>query len=189
MTNKTNRVKTMTIAALLCAIGIIIPMFSPIRIMIEPASFTLASHVAIMIAMFISPSVAIMVALGTSFGFFVAGFPIVIVLRALTHVIFATFGALLLKKNQNTLLSIKSASLFAIVISVIHAVAEVAIVSFFYWGNPEATPNNFLVTVIGLVGIGTFIHSIVDFLISLAVWKPLQFAVHIPANAKVKVRG
>jgi niacin transporter len=57
--NNNNKVKTMTIAALLSAIGIIIPMFSPIKLVIEPASFTFASHVPIFIAMFISPVVAI----------------------------------------------------------------------------------------------------------------------------------
>ena len=37
--------------------------------------------------MFLSPEVAVIVALGTSLGFFIAGFPFVIVMRALTHLI------------------------------------------------------------------------------------------------------
>ena len=89
--------KTMVIAGLLCAVGIVIPMFSPIKVVLEPASFTLASHVAVFIAMFISPAVAVCVALGTTLGFFIGGFPIVVVMRALTHVIFAYFGAVYLK--------------------------------------------------------------------------------------------
>ena len=63
---KTNSVKRLTISALLIAMGIIIPMVMP-RITIGPASFTLASHVPVFIAMFISPVVAI--SLGTGFGF------------------------------------------------------------------------------------------------------------------------
>lgn len=66
---KTNSVKRLTISALLIAMGIIIPMVMP-RITIGPASFTLASHVPVFIAMFISPVVAIAVSLGTGFGFF-----------------------------------------------------------------------------------------------------------------------
>ena len=69
---KTNSVKRLTISALLIAMGIIIPMVMP-RITIGPASFTLASHVPVFIAMFISPVVAIAVSLGTGFGFFFAG--------------------------------------------------------------------------------------------------------------------
>ena len=55
-----SRTKTYQLAltGMLIAIGIVIPMFSPIKVVIEPASFTLASHVAVFIAMFISPSMA-----------------------------------------------------------------------------------------------------------------------------------
>lgn len=187
MTNQTNKIKTMVIAALLSSIGIIIPMYSPIKIIIEPASFTLASHVPIFIAMFISPVAAIFVALVTAFGFFMAGlFPIVVVFRALTHVIFAFVGAYILKKNGNILLSLKTAIPFVVLISVIHAVAEVAVSSFFYFsGNSTA---NYYVMVIGLVGVGTLVHSTVDFILASFIWVPLQRVVSIPANAKIRLR-
>ena len=44
-------------------------------------------------------TVAIAVSLGTALGFFMAGFPFVVVLRALTHVIWAYLGAQYAKKN------------------------------------------------------------------------------------------
>ena len=70
MRAKTNTF-TLALTGMLIAIGIIIPTFSPIKVIIEPASFTLASHVAIFIAMFISPQqVAVAVSLGTTLGFF-----------------------------------------------------------------------------------------------------------------------
>ena len=85
MREKETKLISMVIAALLCAIGIVIPMFAP-KIILEPASFTLASHVPIFIALFISPPVALAVSVGTTLGFFFAGFPIVVVLRAVrTH--------------------------------------------------------------------------------------------------------
>ena len=84
MMKRDTKLQTMVVAALLCAIGIVIPMFAP-KIVLEPASFTLASHVPIFIALFISPPVALAVSIGTTVGFLFAGFPIVIVLRALTH--------------------------------------------------------------------------------------------------------
>ena len=92
MKSKTNTFQ-LALAGMLIAIGIVIPMFSPIKIIIEPASFTLASHVPVFIAMFISPMMAAAVALGTTLGFLLGGFPLTVVLRALTHVIFATIGA------------------------------------------------------------------------------------------------
>jgi len=64
-----HQTRNLVISALLCAVGIIIPMFSPLRFVIEPASFTLGSHIATFIAMFISLPVAIAVSLGTSLGF------------------------------------------------------------------------------------------------------------------------
>ena len=187
MTNVSIKVKTLTVAALLCAIGIMIPMFAP-KIYIEPASFTLGSHVAIFIAMFISPPVAIAVALITSFGFLMAAFPIIVVLRALSHLIFVSLGSFYLKKYGNTLLSMKSTVPFAIIISVIHAIAEVTVSSFFYWSGELANPGSYLITVILLVGLGTIIHSLIDFSIAVFVWKPLQYVIHIPANAKIRAK-
>ena len=188
-TNNSNKIKFMTIAALLCALGIMIPMFAP-KIPMEPASFTLASHVPIFIAMFISPPVAITVALITSFGFLIAGFLPVVVLRALTHIIFATIGSFILKKNGRMLLSVKSTVLFAVFIAFIHALAEVAVVTWFYWGGDLAAyqEKGYLITVVGLVGVGGFIHSLIDFSLATIVWKALQHVVTIPASAKMRAK-
>ena len=56
---------------------------------------------AIIVAMFVSPFVAITVALGTTFGFLLGGFPIAVVLRALSHVVWATIGSLYLKNHPD----------------------------------------------------------------------------------------
>ncbi len=179
-----NKVKTMTAAALLCAVGILIPMYSPIKILIEPASFTLGSHIAIMIAMFISPTVGIFVALGTSFGFLLSGFPLVVIMRAFSQIIFITIGALILKKNNNILLSFKSMIPFVVIISIIHALGEVCASLLFYTFNTQ-TPL-IMKNLILLVGFGTFVHSIIDFSIAYVIWKPLQYVINIPANAKIR---
>lgn len=185
---QTINVKTMTIAALLSAIGIIIPMFAP-KIVIGPASFTLASHVPIIIAMFISPLVTIFVSLITTVGFLIAGFPTVIVLRAATHIIFASIGAFILKKNNKIMLSMKSAGIFAFFISLIHAIGEVAVVTYFYYITGMTAiyyDKGYFVSVVLLVGLGTIVHSMIDFSIATLVWKPLQNIVSIPVNARVK---
>lgn len=173
---KNNKLYLMLVSAMLCAIGIIIPMFSPLKVVLEPASFTLASHVAIFIAMFISPAVAISVAAGTTFGFLMGGFPLVIVARAATHLIFATVGALVLRKRPDILDHKASVSVFALLISLLHAACEVLVVMPFYFGGSMKAyyAKGFVTSVILLVGAGSVVHSVVDFAIASAVWLPIR---------------
>ncbi|MCL2638476.1 MAG: hypothetical protein FWD48_08920 [Oscillospiraceae bacterium] len=163
---KNDRILKICLAGLLIAMGIIIPMFSPLKIIIEPASFTLASHVAIFIAMFISPSVAIAVCIGTTVGFFLGGFPIIIVLRAASHVIYAAIGSLYLHEIAKKRLTEKKLWIFSACIGFIHAVVEIAIVTAFYVSltvGDAYYEKGYFVTVILLVGLGTVIHSVIDF--------------------------
>ncbi|CEN80782.1 hypothetical protein [Paraclostridium sordellii] len=172
MNRKTNT-KSIVLSALLCALGIIIPMFSPIKLILEPASFTLASHVPIFIAMFISPPTAIFVTLGATVGFLLGGFPIVVVFRALSHLIFVFIGSLYLKKHKNTIKSIKTSLGFSFIIGAIHALGEILIVLPFYFGNGLSSgyyEKGFITSVLMLVGIGTIIHSMLDFGLSVYIW-------------------
>lgn len=164
------RIYMMVLSALLIAVGILIPIISPIKVMIEPMSFTLASHVAIMVAIFVSPFAAVATAAGTTLGFLLYGFPLPVVLRALTHIVWAFAGAYYLKKHPETMNSMWKTMLFMFVIACIHALGEI-IVSIPFYTNTSG--NSFLYMVFGLVGIGTIIHSCVDFVISMAVWKCL----------------
>lgn len=169
---KQTNVRQMTITALLIALGILIPMISPFKIVLEPASFTLASHVPIMIAMFISSGVAFAVALGTAFGFLLGGFPLVVTLRALTQVIFATVGAFALRKNPG-IVATKSGTLgFSFLLALLHAAFEVIVVYLFYFaGSLDVSWQ--MSSIFGLVGVGTVIHSMVDFYIAMFIWKAI----------------
>jgi niacin transporter len=156
-------------------------MFSPLKFVIEPASFTLGSHIAIFIAMFISLPVAIAVSLGTALGFLLGGFPPVIVLRALSHVVFAYVGAAIIAKTPDILRSVKKIAGFALLVGMLHGVCEVIVVSLFYFGmdilrpehalRPEFYESGFFMSVFILVGVGTIIHSCVDFILALGIWK------------------
>lgn len=55
--------------SILVAFAILIPIIMPLKLIIGPASFTLASHVPLFLAIFMSIPVAILVALGTTLGF------------------------------------------------------------------------------------------------------------------------
>lgn len=181
--NRNKKIYTMVLTSLLIAVGIVIPMISPIKVVIEPMSFTLASHVAIMIAVFISPVAAVSVAVGTTIGFFLAGFPIAVVLRALSHVVWAFAGAYYVKKYPNTFESPFKSILFNLTIALLHATMEMITVIPFYMGSDA---NSFMYMVFGLVGLGTIVHSFVDFMISLIVWNALSKSESIVKIANVK---
>lgn len=183
-----NRLQTTVIAALLCAVGIVIPVFCP-KIVIGPASFTLASHVPIFIAMFISPPVAVIVCLGTTLGFFFSGLPLVVTLRALTHVIFATAGAFLLKKKPELLNTAAGSVGFGLLMAAVHETCEVLVVTFFFFGGQMAKDyysNGYVLSVLLLVGLGGVVHSMIDYGISIAVWRPVSHVVRIPVSVKMR---
>ncbi len=172
--------KTLVVSALLTALGILIPlvMQPPFKILIEPMSFTLASHVPVMIAMFVSPMSAAIVAVGTALGFLLSGMPLVVAIRAFSHIIFALVGAWLVQsgKIKNSFMSL---SILAVITGLLHGVFEMISVLPFYFGGSLAQgfyDTSFAYGIVGLVGFGTFVHSIIDFIISVLIVKALKRA-------------
>lgn len=186
MSQSKRKIQMMSITAMLIALGVLIPMYSPVKIILEPMSFTLGSHIAIMIAMFVSPLSALGVALGTTAGFYLAGFTLPVVLRALTHVVWAYAGALYLKKHPDLFRSPTKTFVFNLAVALIHALLEVLIVMPLYTGY-DASQLFYLLFV--LVGIGSVVHSTVDFVLSLAVWKAVTASASIRAIAVIKHIG
>jgi hypothetical protein len=181
------KMQTITIAALLSALGIVIAMFMP-KIVIPPFSMTLAVHVPVFIALFISPPVAVAVSLVSAVGFLFAGLPPVIALRAVSHVVFALTGALILKKRPDAMATVGRSVGFGLLMALIHAVCEVAAVTLFYLGTDISMlsmANGFAYSVLLLVGGGTIVHSMIDFGIAIFVWKPLVHVINIPVSLKI----
>lgn len=168
MTNQ--NVYQLSLTAMLVAIGILIPVISPVKITIEPMSFTLASHVAIMVAIFISGKIALATALGTTVGFLFAGFPLPVVLRAFTHVVWAYAAAWYISKHKGMGKSVKKMFFLNLGIALLHALLEM-LITFMYFTNGSTADLVYMI--FGLTGIGTIVHSSIDFLISFAVWKVL----------------
>ena len=165
------KVKEIVLTGLLTAIAIMIPLIMPpvppFKIIIPPIfTATLAAHVPLVIAMFISPFSAVCTALGSSLGFFMyfSDNPTVGA-RAFMHVFFVVVGAIMLRKNQNIYL-------IAIITMIVHAISEMFVVYLFanvfgFINIGERTMN--IVQLI--VGSGTSIHHIVDFTIALIIYK------------------
>lgn len=176
------RIQKMCTAALLCAVGILIPIISPVKLQFGPMSFTLASHVAVFIALFISPAVAVTVEVGTTLGFVLAGFPPVVWLRAAVQVFFVVLGALWLKKRPQVMDSAAGKALFGLVLGVVHGVAEAVVVVFFWFGGLYRDAGySFMTLIWGLVCGGTIVHSMVDYYLAMLIWAPVHRAVRIQA--------
>lgn len=92
------KVKQLTTAALLTALAIIIPFIIFFKIVIPPFSATLGAHVPMFVAMLLGPKVAIMVGLGSAFGFFLNLGPLVGA-RAFMHVFVGLIGSSLINKG------------------------------------------------------------------------------------------
>ncbi len=185
--NRNQNVYRMVMGALLCAVGILIPMTFP-KISIPPMSFTLASHVPIFLAAFLSPVIALVVVAGTTFGFFMV-LPLPIVLRAASHVVWALVAALWIKKQPDTLYHTAKSILFCVVISLIHAACEVLVLIPLYFGGSLSAAvyqSGFFKYIVLLVGLGTFVHSSIDYTIAILVWRPLRHVNGIASIASAK---
>lgn len=165
MVYSTTQSKTfqLTTAAVLTAVGILIPLIIPARIVIGPASYTLGSHIPLFIACFISPITAIVVALGTTIGFFFGGYPIIIVLRALSHIIFVMTASYILRTQTVNLQDNKQRYLFSFLINILHGLGEVLVVYLFTAVGQSNLDAAFFQSLVWLIGVGTLIHGMVDF--------------------------
>ncbi|MGG6798139.1 UNVERIFIED_CONTAM: hypothetical protein KB579_00715 [Streptococcus canis] len=156
-------------ASILAAFGILIPMIMPLKLIIGPASFTLASHVPLFLAVFISVPVAILVAIGTGLGFLLAGFPLVIVLRAFSHILFVVLAAWWLSRYPQTLKSPTKIFCFAFFVNIIHGLAEFLVV--YVLTATVGTSMSYFWSMLGLIGLGSLVHGMLDFYLALVFWR------------------
>ncbi|MDR2201334.1 MAG: hypothetical protein LBP26_01000 [Clostridiales bacterium] len=165
--------RLIVISALLSAIGIVVAMYIP-KIWVIPGvmTVTLGVHTPIFLAMFFNPLAAVAVSIVTTVGFIFVTPPIVVV-RAATHIIFAALGGLVTKKVMNKL---PRAMIFNVVIAFIHAAAEVlaVFVAMKLFGDLIVIKGNAVFYILVGVGVVTVGHSIVDFMLAYAVYKPLK---------------
>lgn len=145
-------IKKLTYCALLIALSIVIPLaFGFLKVQAGPFSATLASHVPLFIAMFLGPFAAAMVGLGSAVGFLISA-PAVIAARAFMHTFVGLAGGLLIKRGV-------SFSKVVAITAPIHAVLEAL----------SVIPFGFtMYKVLVVVGVGTFLHHMVDGMIAFA---------------------
>ncbi|MFK4935707.1 hypothetical protein [Lactococcus garvieae] len=182
------RIRNLVIGALLTALGILIPMIMPAKIVIGPASFTLASHVPVMAAMFFSPYLAALVAVGTTLGFFISVPVPLIWMRAATHIVVMTAGAWFLKKKPDLVDKKVKLQVFNLILGVFHAGLEALVVLAFYRiGFADLNPQA-LNSLLMLVFFGGIVHSFVDFNLAFGLCKVLNkiYTIDVFKNSKLK---
>ncbi|AKA68461.1 hypothetical protein [Clostridium scatologenes] len=150
-------IKKLTYAGLLTALAIVIPLtFGFLKIQVGPFSATLAAHVPLFIAMLLGPFAAIMVGVGSALGFLISA-PAVVAARAFMHTFVGLAGALLIKKGV-------SFSKVVLITAPIHAILEaIAVIPFGFT----------MYKVLVVVGVGSFLHHMVDGIIAFALVKAL----------------
>ncbi len=177
-TQNRSNIKSITIAGLLTALAIVIPLFMPKLPVPQPFSVTPASHLPVILAMFVSPFTVVCTVIGSSIAFFITLGPIV-ALRAFSHLLFALVGCYLLKRKYNLFLVILATAL-------LHAFGEIIVVlAFSMFGMAEATAY-FLWGVTGGI---TLLHHCFDFFLTMIVYKALQSVHNTVALTPVNIKS
>lgn len=144
-------VRSMAITAILIALAIIIPLyFGFLKVTVGPFTATVASHVPVMLSVFVSPWSAILVGVGSTIGFLLTT-PLFVAARAATHIVFGGVAAWLYLKGWKPWQALLAAL-------PIHALLEGLVVLPFGF----SWKDGFLVTALGTVA-----HHTVDLIIAL----------------------
>lgn len=171
------RTKELVLAAILTAFSILIT-YSPVKLFLPAFTLTLASHVSTLLAMLISPWVAIMTVVGSCIGFAMA-IPapnsIIVIARAASHIIFALAGIKMISTGKFNI------ALVVLITGVLHALAEgIAVLAL----TPIILPGEAAVAAAAIAVLGTFVHHFID----CAICAPIALAlgrakiIHLPKS-------
>lgn len=175
------RTKELVLAAILTAFSIIIT-YSPVKLVLPAFTLTIASHVATLLAMLISPWVAVMTVIGSCIGFAMtipAPNSIIVIARAASHIIFALVGIKMISAGKLNIV------LVVLITGVLHALAEgIAVFAL----TPIILPGEAAAVGAGIAVVGTFVHHLIDCAICVPVALALDRAkiIHLP---KSLIRG
>ncbi len=166
MSDKRMDTKKIVISALLVGLAVVIPYISLPVLPIPEFSVTLFAHVAILIAMFLGVEVSILAALGSVLGFYLKGMPLVVVMRAASHILFLIVGAVLLRKwkDKNWSVYVTGA-----VTGVIHALCEAVVVAFWFQSSAVSTTFSVGVPIF-------FLHHCFDYTMAVIIYSALTRA-------------
>ncbi|HEY8423338.1 MAG TPA: hypothetical protein VIL23_01080 [Clostridia bacterium] len=156
--------KKIAVAAVLIALSFVMPYFMP-TITLPFTTFTLFSHVPVIIAMFVSPFTAAMGCVGTALAFFLKTNPLV-ALRAASHIFFALPGSIAIKKGFIN----KGFAIFlgGLVLGIIHGAAEIATVAVYLGVQGKTFTLYYIMIEVGLI---TLAHHCIDYIFAFIVYQ------------------
>lgn len=163
-----------TSTAILIAISILIPATVPAIHFTPLLTMIVAVHVPILIACFISPYMAIAVAIGSTFAFFFTQ-PLIVTSRASTHIIFAVLASLYFKKYgvpKNKL----HLSIISIVIGIIHGLSEALVMHIFFFPQIE----NPIFSIYLVLGTWMLLYTCIDFTIAYIIYDRIEKIIKNP---------
>ncbi|MCR4424756.1 MAG: ECF transporter S component [Firmicutes bacterium] len=179
------KTREIVLGAVLTAFALLIPLAfgTYLRILIPPFSATLASHVPVMLAMLVSPSVAALVGVGSGLGFLMTyglnPLGLMIGARALMHAVWGWIGGAVVARGR-------SFSFALTLTAPVHALAEAVavVVVAVVLGIPlnqmrgagVAGESLAAGTILAVVVVGTFLHHVVDSGISFAIARAAGWA-------------
>ncbi|MBR5808679.1 MAG: ECF transporter S component [Clostridia bacterium] len=167
------KTREMVLAAILTALSILIT-YSPVKLVLPFFTLTVGSHTPTILAMLISPWVAVMTVIGSCIGFAMtipAPNSIIVVMRAATHLLFALVGCKMIKDKKLNIY------LIILITGVLHALSEGIVV---FALTPLIVPGQ-LATSAALIALsGTFVHHLMDCAITAPIAVALVRARVIP---------
>lgn len=178
------RTRELVLAAILTAFSILIT-YSPVKLVLPAFTLTLASHVATLLAMLISPWVTVMTIIGSCLGFAMtipAPNSIIVIARAASHIIFALVGIKLLNSGKINIF------LIVLITGLLHALSEGLAVFIL---TPIIIPGEAAVAAAGIAFCGTLLHHAID----CAICAPIALAlgrakvIFLPVAILNEIRG
>lgn len=162
-----DKTKKMALSAMLVALSIVYIMVM-FKVDIGYWSFTPFSHVFVMLGTLVSPYVGVLTTIGTVIGFIPTGNPMIL-LRAASHIFFVLL--LIVLQKRLPLSSLKNMATVSVLIGVVHSLFEILAVFVAVWLSLANMPAVEYILISS--GIGTFLHSNVDFFAAIGLKKAL----------------
>ncbi|MCY7205376.1 hypothetical protein MK558_10915, partial [Streptococcus gallolyticus subsp. gallolyticus] len=104
--------------------------------------------------------------------------------RAVSHLLFAVVGAILVQKRPSLLEKPLSTFLLALFLNFLHGLAEFIVVLVLTAGTH--TGAAYVWSLVGLIGFGSLVHGCIDFYIAYYLWKFLRDKVGVDFSVTSK---
>lgn len=161
------------ISSIVIGMSILIPFYTPFKLVIPPASYILFSYVPVFLALYYSRRLALCAVFSMSIALYSTHFPLSIVAECLSHLLLAIIGSTYIKNHADILSSVRSYIPFCIRMSCLVALGEMGVSMFIFFIKHDITPNTIFVAFI-LVGGVALVHSSIDGMIGYILYKGIN---------------